>query len=82
MCMLVAFLFIVYITDVIGLLLDFAALQFMFGLDNIDFFLVDNGYCILWMKYLTTNIKILSFREKNLTHIVVSHEQSFKILFL
>ena len=78
----VAFLFIVQITDVLGLFLYFAALQFMSGIDNLDFYLAYNGYYILSMKYPTTEVRSFSFREKNLTHIVVSHEPSFKILSL
>ena len=66
MCMVVAFLFIVQSTDVLGLFLDFAAVQFVSELDDLGFYLADNGYSILRMKHLTTEIKSLSFREKKI----------------
>ena len=64
MCMVIEFLFIIQSTDVIDLLLDFDTVQFVSGLENLGFYLSDNGYSIIWMKHLTTQIKILSSREK------------------
>ena len=54
MCMVIEFLFIIQSTDVIDLLLDFDTVQFVSGLDNIGFYLSDNGYSIIWIKHLTT----------------------------
>ena len=59
----IPFLFIVQITDIIDLLLDFGSVQFVSGIDDIGFYLSDNGYYILWIKYLTAKIKSMIFRE-------------------
>ena len=83
----VAFVFISRADDVLGMFLDFAALQFVSELDNIGFFIVDRGYFLMKLKNVTTEIKEITFLTRNMFQVVpistnTLHRVSFICLWL
>lgn len=62
---LVAFIFIVQSTDVLGLFLDFLVVQFVSEIDDIGFFLADRGYLpFASIQAMTKKMKTIQFQFK------------------